>query len=661
MAEPLITTGELLADPDGKPLPAPVQETEVRSVDATRMGEPTMSADELARNKAAFERQAPPTPAQIPVPAPQVKPKAGVPPPPSEGATWLANTPYGEAKSRAAAAAKGLIDPLLGVAQLGERGLRTPLELGRRGLATLSGKPYEAPTYLADEATRSIHNVLGEMHPELSPKTEITGAVINPVGLGVGKGLNAVKSLGLYPKAALAGAAGGASAPVDDIEHYWGTKIGDMGWGTAMGVGTQAVANTVGKVLAPRVQKAIETLKAQGLDPSKLTLGQLLGGKAASFENWVRDTLPGSGIKPAQERGAREFQVAPLRQVGQSVGHAIDENAPIPKIAADLVGGADDQGNRVAGAIDNTYAAARNSAPALGIEMKAVPNKAGTTFNLNQGTPRFLNSVQKEGESWAGQSKDGKKAWDALKTDINESLKPFNLDFTTSKHYASAEDLHNAIKYLNGRISGVSEQVSKEPGNMYNKKLAGALSDVRDHLRNLWENTDQGSYDLLRSADRAHGASQTILDAMKGANLRGGAYTPEDLLRASAHGESIKNIASRSGNYAPYATAGQEVLGATKEPASLMTLPGMMHALGTKAIPAAGAAGVGALGAMGHPAVAAGAGLGALGSLAASRALYGPTLNLGNRWANPGPARLALRDSLEGVPAYLSGAYGAKP
>lgn len=658
MAEPLITTGELLATPDGAPLPAPVQQAEAATVAATPPA--GMSAAEEARTHAAFDRQGAPAPAvpsvaQIPT---QLKPK-GVPPPPDSAATWMRDTPYAESQSRAAAAAKGLIDPVLGAAQMVERVARAPLTAGEWLRGKISGTVPEAPTYATDEATRSIHNVLGEYHPELSPKTEIAGAAVNPVGMGVGKAL-ATKGLGLYTKGLTAGVAGGAAAPVDDVEKYWGTKLADMGWGAAAGVGSTALANTVGKVLAPRVQKAIETLRAQGLDPSKLTLGQLLGGKAASFENWVRDTLPGSGIKPAQEAGAREFQVAPLRQVGQSVGHAIDEKAPIPKIAADLVGGADAQGNRVAGAIDNTYAEARAGAPL--IPAKAVPNNAGTGFRMNVGTPRVFAPLQKEGEEWAADgSKAGKEARNLLAADLREAVKPFKLDpVNGSYHYADPTQLHDSIKYLNGRIADVSKAASTDSGNPYHKKMQDALIVARNHLRDLWENTDAASFAKLRAADNAHGAVQTLLEAGKRATVpRGGAYTPDDLLRASALGENARDVVTRSTDYAPYATAGQEVFGHAPS-GGPMTAGQMARIAATKGLAASAAVGAGTLGTMGHPAVAAGAaGLG-LGSLAASRALYGAPA-LGNHWANSSPLRLAARDSLERVPSYLGGAEGAKP
>lgn len=663
MADPIITTGELLAGPDGNPLPASVAEAVAPGVGVSRPEGMTPEAE--ARAKAAFDRQsgAPPPPvvapsvAQIPT---QLKPK-GVPPPPSAAATWMRDTPYAESQSRAAAAAKGLIDPILGSAQLGERILRAPLTAASWVGDKVRGAVPEPPTYASDEATRSIHNVLGEYHPELSPKTEIAGAIINPVGFGAGKAVTAAKGLGLYGRGVTAGVAGGAAAPVDEVEKYWGAKLGDMGWGAAGGAGATALAGTVGKVLAPRVQKAIETLKAQGLDPSKLTLGQLLGGKAASFENWVRDTLPGSGIKPAQEAGAREFVVAPYRQVGQSVGHAIDEGAPASKIAADIVGGTDEQGNKMRGAIADTYDAARSTAPL--IPAKAVPNNAGTGFRMNVGTPRVFAPLQKEGEEWAANgSVAGKEARNLLAADLREAVKPFKLDpVNGSYHYADPTDLHNSIKYLNGRIADVGKAASTDSGNPYHKKMQDALITARNHLRDLWENTDAGSFEKLRAADNAHGAVQTLLDASKRATVpRGGAYTPDDLLRASALGENARDVVTRSTDYAPYATAGQEVFGHSPT-GGPMTLPQLVHMLGTKGLGALGAATAVGAGPLGYPAIAAGAaGLG-LGSLAASRALYGPTGQLGNRWANSSAGRLALRDALESVPSYLGGAASTKP
>lgn len=668
MADPIITTGELLAGPDGNALPAQTQAAEALSTAAADERGATlptgMSAEEAARAKAAFDRQGalvPPPPSVAQIPTQLKPPSAGVPPPPSAAATWMANTPYAESQSRAAAAAKGLIDPVLGAAQLGERVLRAPLEMSKWVGDKVRGTTSEAPTYASDEATRSIHNVLGGYHPELSPKTEIAGAAINPIGTGVGKALDATKGANLYLKGAAAGVAGGASAPVDEVEKYWGTKLGDMGWGAALGAGTSGISKVVGATLAPRVQKAVETLKAQGLDPSKLTLGQLLGGKAASFENWVRDTLPGSGIKPAQGRGLREFQVAPLRQVGQSVGHAIDEGAPIPKIAADLVGGTDEQGNKVRGAVADTYAAGRASAPL--IPAKAVPNNAGTGFRMNVGTPRVFAPLQKQGEEWAADgSVAGKEARNLLAADLREAVKPFKLDPANgSYHYADPTQLHDSIKYLNGRITDVGKAATNDSGNPYHKKMQDALIVARNHLRDLWENTDQGSFDKIRAADRAHGAVQTLLDAGKRATVpRGGAYTPDDLLRASALGENARDVVTRSTDYAPYATAGQEVFGHSPT-GGPMTLPQLVHMLGTKGLGALGAATAVGAGPLGYPAVAAGAaGLG-LGSLAASRALYGPTGQLGNRWANSSEGRLALRDALESVPSYLGGAASAKP
>ena len=628
--------------------------------DTITLGEVLEPGDAAPRSEPATPKQtrdipAPPiTVAAIPVETPkavavQVTPTAKIPPPPSEADKWFADTPYAKSKSAAAAAAKGLISAFMGIPQTAYHAQASLLDKVIPG--TEVARNAHRVSDMSDEAVRSVNNVFGDYHPEFSPGAEFAGALLNPATNKVGQATATIKLAGpvanLAARSAASGVAGAAMNPVTDIENYWGTKLKDLGWGAGISGGLGVLTKGAGALIAPQVQKAAKALEAKGVNLANLTLGQLLGGGAQKFEDWA-ERLPFSGIKQAKDRGEREImEVAPWRAVGKAIGHEIDEKAPIQDTALAILGGEGGDGQRIKGAISQAYDDARATAPL--IPTRAVPNAAGDDFKKNVGTPKVINDAVRTADSWAqqgGEEAEGVAKW--VKGKLSSVMSAFNPDMAKDTHFADAKDLHNKIKYLGERISEAHDAADTNPAlREYWKGAAGQLTKVRDHLYNLWANTDQKSFDALRRADKAYGSAQALTEAMKAAKLRAGVPTPEDLLRAGAKGESAKNVATRSVDYAPYAQDARTVLGPIAKP------EGEFGKL-VKAAPTLGLLGSGAVAGYFNPTIAGAIGAGGLGSLAASRALYGPTLNLGNILANPGPKRQAARQALENAPAYLT-------
>ena len=606
-------------------------------------------------------------------PPPQVPRGAPVPPPPDAGAQFLAGTgpkdtglwamksPFDEytigqhvppaSRSAGTAAWKGLVDPLLGAPQFVAHALHDATSvMGENPLSRQMGNSTE----LYDELIKNFHDYTAPEHPELSPGSQIAGSVLTPTGVGVGKALDLVKTgsgwLPAIAKAVTAGLTGGATNPVDDVKKYWDTKIGDLGWSGGMGAGMGVGAKALGALIAPAAQKAFQALKAQGVDPSQFTLGQILGGTGAKIENFIKTFFPFSGVEAAQDAGRREVQVAPLRAAAAKVGATLDTKQPLPDQLADLVSGVDSDGYPVKGAIAQGYDDARKSAPL--IPARAVPNNAGTDFRKNVGTPKVLNDVARETQTWVNDGGDpGKQAAQFINPILKNAAAPFGMDPANGQyHYADPAALHKTITYLNGRINAAYTKYNDDTSNEYMHSAAEQLEKIRDHLHDLWANTDQASFDKLRSADAAHSMMQTVQRAAASAAKTGMEYTPEQLIAAGAKGASPKSTAGSSNDLQRYAMNAQEVLG----PPPSGVGPELAKIAGK--VPALGGAGYAAYeGFMHHPAIA-GATLAGLGGLsAASRYLGYGGANLGNKWANVGPTRASWGQQTRDIPAYLGG------
>ena len=296
--------------------------------------------------------------------------------------------------------------------------------------------------------------------------------------------------------------------------------------------------------------------------------------------------------------------------------------------------------------------------------MKAVPTAAGDAFKLNTGSPKLFHDVEKEVAQWMqGGTKASKEAARYVREGILEAKEPFKLDPTTgqSKFYASGDALHDAIKALNTRISGAYDMVSA-PGGKSQIRMNDArvqLEKLRDHLHDLWENTDAGSYAKLRKVDVLSSAMQTVQDAGALAAKNKMGYTPEQLIQAGKSGQPSRATARSRNDLQDYAMNMQDVLGPSLAEHGAHTNLPALSILGTSAALAhpavSGALGAPWIGAaLGHPAMAA-AGLGGASALTQMmyRRIPGLGQSAGTAWANSSPWRLGQRDVLNKLPGYL--------
>lgn len=473
---------------------------------------------------------------------------------------WKSDEPYGDSKSVIAAATKGVAGPLMGAAQLVSKGLKGTTSLGGL-LPNPVSNFWSGNADAIDAQIKELNDAARSWHAGDSPKTELTGSMISPPNVLGGKAAGAVAKVGNVTKAAITGAVAAASNPVEDIKNYWSHKLVDIGLGGGTGAVLGKAGDVAGSALNPIVQKAVKVLQDHGVDVSKMTLGQLLGGGARKFEDWMRDMVPLNKIGEAQQAGNKEFMVAPVRKAMENINRPVEGSALMP----DILGKAQQD-------LNTAYKDAVGTAPL--IAMKAVPNAAGTGYKKNVGSMAFFNNLMKSAEDWTKvpngakqASTDGDKAFTALSTAIqNTALKPFKPSAPGGSYsYSDPKELHTAIKTLNTEINDVYQGLSKgNPafGTTYTRPYLEQLEKVRDHLRDLWEKSDKSSFSKLRSADAANAGVSTVQDASAAARKVAGEYTPEQLIEAGRRSsQSARRTAAGDNPYQRYAMAGQDVLG----------------------------------------------------------------------------------------------------
>ncbi len=498
-----------------------------------------------------------PAPAAAPgaTPLPVPAPRKAMPPgakPPKVGAWWEPS----EAEGRAAAAVKGVTDPMFGAAQLVARA-------GKAGWGMLPDNPMARGWGQVGDMLEAGHKRVGEaasaFDAEEHPWMQLTGSMISPPNVIGGK---FAPGKSLMAKGATSGMLAGAVNPVDDVKNYWEHKLTDIVGGGGVGAVLGKTGQVVGSAISPVVQKAVSVLKDYGVDPSKLTLGQLLGGGARRFEDWMRDVVPMNNIGTAQERGAKEFMVAPVKTAMENIGAKVDASKAMPEVF--------DEAQKAVGA---AYREAEAKMPLINMPVKQT---ASGGIAKNYGSPAFFNNVRKEAESWRRSansvttSQEGDRAYGELMKRIEESAKPFE-NQTGNMRFADPEKVTETIRTLNSELKDQYKKLNMGTGDSYTRKYIEQVEKLRDHMRSLIKNTDAASYARLRSADAAHAGIQTVQDASRLASKAKGEFTPEQLIAAANKGASTRDVAAARTRMQPYALAAQDVIGSTppKPPSGL--------------------------------------------------------------------------------------------
>lgn len=559
------------------------------------------------------------------------------------------------ASGAAAAFEKALMRPVFGLGQLaanvgetigeaadylpGAPATDNPIKLGSRAakewLSKSKSRLDEAADFFGADEGHDIADAAGSI---VSPVNWIPGGA-------VAKALPAASNA---TKAIVAGSAAGAFDWVDDAKRYWGHKLTDIAAGATTGGVLQGAGSAISGVLKPAVQKAISVLEQNGVDVSKLTLGQLLGGGAKKFEDWLSDVIPFSGIKKAQDRGYKEFMTAPMKEGMGKINNSVDYTKSMQDIF--------DAAN---GDISKAYKEAIKSIPL--VNMPAQLNKAGADYKRNFGSFAFFHNLEKTAEQWkhtqnlSGQkqaSTIGDQYYGRLSHAIQEyGLKPFKPYGKSGALYADPEKVHESIKALNKAINAEYSNAKKGsvPDDAKSAAFIEALTKLRDHMRGLVKGASDSGYEKLRNADAANSAVATLREASKRAAKNSGQFTPEQLIDAikSEH-PSVNELASGSARLQRYANAAQDTFGdhlSRKPQSSWLSLAEVGAPIGA-----------GFLGGGPHGALAAAAGVGA--AVPILRGAYSPTMQayLARYATRPGPTRSAVAGAFRNAPKYLGGA-----
>jgi hypothetical protein len=198
----------------------------------------------------------------------------------------------------------GLADPLYGVAQIADKALVNPIR------------------QMISPGATSMEDVIrqrdAEYHaPEGIDVARIVGNVINPVNYlapEAGIATKAMQAAGPVGRAALAGAAQSALAPVNPDDDFLIEKAKQMGIGGASGAVLAKMLPRVLKLQAVKPTEEAARLQAAGID---LTPGQAGGGAWNAVEQKLT-SVPGVGdiIASARNRAIKDVERKAIERTG---------------------------------------------------------------------------------------------------------------------------------------------------------------------------------------------------------------------------------------------------------------------------------------------------------------------------------------------------------
>lgn len=129
--------------------------------------------------------------------------------------------------------------------------------------------------------------------------------------------------LGTAARGAASGAAVGSLQPVtNDQRQFWDQKAEQAAVGAVSGGITAPAIQLTGRVIAPRVDAAVQYLQERGVTPRP---GQLIGPRAAAFEDKAMSApIVGDAIAGAQRRAVEDFNRAAYNEVLKPLGQKFD-------------------------------------------------------------------------------------------------------------------------------------------------------------------------------------------------------------------------------------------------------------------------------------------------------------------------------------------------
>lgn len=376
------------------------------------------------------------------------------------------------------------------------------------------------------------------------------GNLFNPVTLATtaaSGGLGTFLNLGKLGTAALVGGTTSALEPVTEGD-FATEKAKQVGIGTVAGPLGEKVVGGVGRMLKPAVGKAEELLRKSGVEP---TLGQTLGGKYKSFEQFL-ENLPFAGnIRAAQDKVTKQYNTAIYNR---SLGKL---DAKLPE---DLVGF--DAFNFANKTISDKY--------------DEVLDKV--KFSLDVKTMANINQTIKKGTLLPDQEAKVNQAVNAIiykhfpnvRTALAKSTEPIVevRDSLTNIIKNKPKEYGNVLETVDGRTyKGIESDFQKEINDYLSssitddRKVGSALKDVLGSIKSNLNKQNPAENSNLRKIDSAYRDLFSINKAIQTTSNPTGIFTPTNYRNA------VKRTTTGSKTYASgkalnqdLARAGEEVI-----------------------------------------------------------------------------------------------------
>jgi hypothetical protein len=353
-----------------------------------------------------------------------------------------------------------------------EAGLRTLVSSGRIG-----GKDYQK---LRDEL-RAKQKAFAEENPKLALGTKIAGGFAIPGGVvasGATKGASLLKNIGIGSGyGALTGA--GAAEEVSDIPRE-SLESGLIGGGVSGGI------STLGRIIAPKLQKGAAELQKQGV---QLTPGQAFGGTTQVIEQSA-ESIPviGKMIKGSRAESFKEFNKAAVNKALEPINKQVSKNASGREIIR--------EGQKI---LEDKYT---ELLPKL---------KFKTDLNVNASLNRIINNA-KEDITDPGLMRTLQKQIDSFKSKTKNSISD------------------NSLKRFEEDIKKKVGRYSLSTGE--EKALGDALEDVQKVFEVNLQRQNKELAGELRNINKAYAGFARVETAMQRARGQDAQFTPESLAGA---------------------------------------------------------------------------------------------------------------------------------
>lgn len=374
------------------------------------------------------------------------------------------------------------------------------------------------------------------------------GNIFNPVTLATtaaSGGLGTFLNLGKLGTAALVGGTTAALEPVTEGD-FATEKAKQVTLGTVAGPIGEKVVGGVGRVLKPAVGKAEELLRTSGVTP---TLGQTLGGKYKSFEQFL-ENLPFAGnIRTAQDKVTKQYNNAIYNR---SLGK-IDTKLP-----EDIVGF--DAYNFANKTISDKY--------------DEVLDKV--KFSLDVKTMANINQAIKKGTLLPDQEAKVNQAVNAIiykhfpnvRTALAKSTEPIVevRDSLTNIIKNKPKDYGNVLETVDGKTyKGIESDFQKEINDYLSssitddRKVGTALKEVLGSIKSNLNKQNPTENSTLRKIDSAYRDLFSIKKAIETTSNPTGIFTPTNYRNA------VKRTSTGSKTYASGKALNQDIAMAGEE------------------------------------------------------------------------------------------------